>query len=181
MRPLSVKKRVESSALVYRFMGGDEEAFRQLYNQHVRYIGGIIYSITGKDRDLDDLLQEAFLQAYRSRATLREAEKFTSWLSTIAVRITFKYLKKRRRFSLFSIDPEPLVQEEPPHGDLLLRHQLYDALERLSPDLRVPFVLHRVDEFTLPEVSRLCQISLATTKRRIKKATELMKKRVPNG
>lgn len=56
--------------------------------------------------------------------------------------------------------------------------ELYEELERLSPDLRIPWTLHRVEQLTLPETARACELSLATVKRRIAEAEERLERRL---
>src|SRR5436190_514218 len=62
--------------------------------------------------------------------------------------------------------------------DRLPVDELYDALDRLPPDLRVPWVLARIEQSTLPEVARICEISLATVKRRIADADARIERRL---
>ena len=53
-----------------------------------------------------------------------------------------------------------------------------DALERIPEDLRIPWVLHRVEQLSLPETAEACEISLATVKRRIAEAEERIQRRL---
>ena len=53
-----------------------------------------------------------------------------------------------------------------------------DALERIPEDLRIPWVLHRVEQLSLPETAAACEISLATVKRRIADAEERIQRRL---
>jgi RNA polymerase sigma-70 factor (ECF subfamily) len=55
---------------------------------------------------------------------------------------------------------------------------LYEALSRVPPDLRIPWILHRVEHLSLPETAAACDVSLATVKRRIKDAEERLERRV---
>ena len=56
--------------------------------------------------------------------------------------------------------------------------ELYEALDGLAADVRIPWVLHRVEQMTLPEAAEACEISLATVKRRIKEADERLERRL---
>ena len=57
-------------------------------------------------------------------------------------------------------------------------HELYDALHTVPPKLRIPWILHVIEGETLPDVSRLCDISLATAKRRIAEAGARVERRL---
>jgi RNA polymerase sigma-70 factor (ECF subfamily) len=56
--------------------------------------------------------------------------------------------------------------------------ELYDALDQLPDDLRVPWVLSRVEQFSLPEVARICDSSLSTIKRRVAEAERRIDRRL---
>jgi RNA polymerase sigma-70 factor (ECF subfamily) len=56
--------------------------------------------------------------------------------------------------------------------------ELYDALARVPADLRIPWVLHRVERLSLPETAAACEVSLATVKRRIVDAEERIERRL---
>src|SRR5262249_32830779 len=59
-------------------------ALDQLFNAHARYIASVVHRIVGDDADLDDIVQETFVEAMKSR--LSEVESMRAWLVTIAVR-----------------------------------------------------------------------------------------------
>lgn len=57
---------------------------------------------------------------------------------------------------------------------------LYDALERIPSDVRIPWVLHRIEQLSLPETALACEVSLATVKRRIADAEARLERRLVN-
>jgi RNA polymerase sigma-70 factor (ECF subfamily) len=59
--------------------------------------------------------------------------------------------------------------------------ELYDALSRVPADLRIPWVLHRVERLSLPETAAACEVSLATVKRRIADAEARIERRLGPG
>jgi RNA polymerase sigma-70 factor (ECF subfamily) len=165
------------SDLVDRARAGDERAIRALYGRHARYVAGVVYRLMGNDAELDDIVQETFLDGLDALAALERPEALRAWLVTIAVRKAHKILARRRRrhvlhglfrqFSAVSSDPR---QGEP-------AFDLYEALEELPVDLRIPWTLSRVEQWTLPEVARACSVSLATVKRRISEAETRLARR----
>jgi RNA polymerase sigma-70 factor, ECF subfamily len=166
--------------LVERILQGDEAAFKELYFANSRFIAGIVYTILGKDADIDDIVQDTFLEAHRSMGQLREHSKVSSWMATIAVRITYKNLKKKRRF-FTSNKPVEEVSDKIEERDVFLRIRLYNAVDMLAPKYRIPWLLYKIEQMSLEEVAGLCEVSLATVKRRIKKATNRLQARLNNG
>lgn len=156
---------------------GDATAVRAFYDAHASYVAGVLFRVLGADPELDDLVQETFLSALDVMDTVENAASVRGFLATIAVRKALRLASKRRRrrtlFGFFALfgptrsDPRATAAAE----DLL------EALERLPADLRMPWVLARAYDFTLPEVAKACAISLATTKRRIAQAEERLRGR----
>ncbi|MBU1239914.1 RNA polymerase sigma factor [Myxococcota bacterium] len=164
--------------LVLRVSQGDEAAFREMYDGYSRFVGHIVFSLLGNDCEADDVLQETFLEVFRSIGGLRDPSRLRPWIGTIAVRCAYRRLKNRIRHRTGGPDPEELPQKESSTGDPLLIGQFREALDALPLKLQVPFVLHAVDELPMEQVAVLCEVSLATVKRRIAKATKRLQKRL---
>lgn len=169
--------------LVARSVADDEAAFAALYERHARYVAGVVYRILGSDAEVDDVVQETFLDARAGLRALADAQALRGWLVTIAVRRVHRLLKKRRRLAMLTFglwDTSPRCSDP---RDRQAADDLYDVLGRLPPELRVPWALARVEELTLPEVARAEGVSLATVKRRIAEAEERIERRLspPSG
>ena len=162
----------DDEALVARIVDGDERAFSALYRRYARTIAGVVYRLIGNDSDLDDIVQETFVDASLSLAALREPSKVRAWLVRIAVRRVHKRLRSRGRWRWLSTDVSelPLGGPDPNSAGKTEVDAVYQLLEKMSPKLRIPWVLHVLEGETLPEVASLCDASLATVKRRIKEA-----------
>ena len=157
----------------------DPETFEALYAAHARYVAGVVHRIMGRaDGELDDIVQETFLDAFEGLTTLEEPLRVRAWLVTVAVRRTRRILARRRRRALFAFwakDYGPRASDPRDRGPV---DDLYDALERIPEDLRIPWVLHRVEQLSLPETAAACEVSLATVKRRIADAEERIQRRL---
>lgn len=168
----------DDAALVAQARAGSERAFEALYRRHVRYVAGVTYRLLGNDAEVDDVLQEAFLDAAGALAGLRDPAEFRAWLVQIAIRRVYRRLASKRRWRWLRAEVETVT---PPASDPQTRHrvqELYDALSRLPAKLRVPWTLHVIDGETLPDVGRLCDISVATAKRRIADAAARLDRRL---
>jgi RNA polymerase sigma-70 factor, ECF subfamily len=171
----------DDAALVAQARAGSERAFEALYRRHVRYLAGVTYRLLGNDAELDDVLQEAFLDAAGALSGLREPAEFRAWLVRIVIRRVYRRLARKRRWRWLQAEVERVT---PPASDPHVRHrvqELYDALGRLPAKLRIPWTLHVIDGETLPEVGRLCDISLATAKRRVADAAARLDRRLRDG
>lgn len=83
--------------LVSRAKGGDRQAFAELVRGSQERVFNTIVSFTRNVQDADDLLQETFLQAYRSLGRFRGGSTFFTWVYRIAVNRTLNFLKKKNR------------------------------------------------------------------------------------
>lgn len=168
----------DDAALVEQARRGDERAFAALYRRHVRYCAGVVYRITGNDGDVDDVLQEAFVDAALALDSLQEPAHFRAWLVRIVVNRLHKRMAKKKRFRFLTRAIELVMPQASDPNDQRKVDDLYEALDSISPDLRVPWVLHHVEGETLPEVAKMCDVSLATVKRRIADAESKLNRRL---
>jgi RNA polymerase sigma-70 factor (ECF subfamily) len=156
---------ISDEALVERLLQGDQQAANALFKRHAAYLAGVVYRILGQDADLDDVVQEAFVEGFRRLGTMEDRSKVRAFLVTIAVRRIHRRLGWRYRWrdtasKLFDVAPRV---SDPGHREGV--HALYGVLGRVPPKERIAWVLHRVEGFTLPEAAEQSGVSLATVKR----------------
>ena len=156
----------------------DESAFAALYARHAPYVARVAFRLLGSDADVDDVVQDTFLDAAGAIGDLLDPNAVRAWLASIAVRRVHKVLRKRHRRTIFSM---LFAQVSPSSSDPRDRQpvdELYDALDRIPDELRIPWTLARVEQLTLNEVANICGVSLATVKRRIAEAEERLERRL---
>jgi RNA polymerase sigma-70 factor (ECF subfamily) len=113
----------EEAALVARAAGGDETAFRELYDRHRPAVFRVAraFASLGPD-DVDDVVQEAFVRAFRSLPRLREPERFGAWILTIARNRALSRLARDRAAAALAGDLEHEVEAAAdgvaPEGDV---------------------------------------------------------------
>lgn len=175
---IAVSEPEDEAALVARAAGGDRRAFSHLYRRHARYVAGVVYRLLGGDDELDDLVQETFAEGLHCLEGLRDPEQFRRWITTIAVRRVKRRLAdryRRRDIVDHASVTAPTVSDPAQREDV---ETLYRALEKISDELRIPWVLHHVQGETLPDVATLCETSLSTVKRRIARAGARLSRRL---
>lgn len=161
--------------LVERVVDGDHRAFATLYTRHARYVAGVIYGIVGSDEELDDLVQEVFAAAAEHLKALREPAYFRTWLVKISIRHARRRSARRKRQRLlhFWAGREKDSSYDP--RDRHLPMELVRAMESVPEKLLLPWFLQRVEGRSLGEVTEVCGVSLATAKRRIARAEEILR------
>jgi RNA polymerase sigma-70 factor (ECF subfamily) len=166
---------VEDIVLVDRCLGGHEAATRDLFRRHRARVHASLYRILGSNRDMEDLLQEVFVQVFGSLRSWRAEASLATWIDRIAVRVAWRWIGQRK-----NRPPEcELLDDDAPAVDLggaRRAHardgvrRLYAALATLSPTARVAFALHEIDGRPLAEVAAVTGTSLTATKLRVWRA-----------
>jgi RNA polymerase sigma-70 factor (ECF subfamily) len=141
------------------------EAFR-LYG---RYVAAMAYRVLRQKDDVDDVVQEVFLDAIRGLDRLRDQQSIRAWLTVVTLRLARKKLRSR---VLLSINAESDEYEQVPASGFDPEEHLRltwvaSILESLPSDVQRPWILHCMEGLGLPEVARTCACSVTTAKRRI--------------
>ena len=168
------------AALVVSARSGEMWAKEALFRRHAQMANGLAFRLMGREQDVDDLVQEAFTQALTGLARLENPQAFQSWLCGILVRTAYKTLRRRRllsRLGFQTIDPielEAIAHRDAPPDVVRELKEIYARIEKLPPDLRVALVLRRVEGMRHEEIAQATETSIATVKRKIAKAEEIL-------
>ncbi len=177
LKTSSAQARIADILLVDRCKEGEEVATRELFRRHQRRVHGTLYRILGSNSDIDDLMQEAFIQVFKSLPSFRAEAKLATWIDRITVRVAYRYIGKRMRQPRLE-STQDMQSEVPssgaePHGQAASREairRLYEALGQLSPAARIAFALHEIDGRTVAEVAEIVGASKSACKLRIWRA-----------
>jgi len=172
---------VSDAELVTRTRSGDRWAEEQLFRRHFGAVTGTVARLLGDAHEAEDVVQDTFQSAMTDLAGLREPAAFRSWLLSIAVRKVHRRFRRRRllrTLGLWSGDPEAgLAQQASAEASPEMRAELVlldRALGQLSAADRIAWTLRCVEGLRLEEVAAACGCSLATAKRRVSAAHELV-------
>ncbi len=168
------------AVLIVEARAGHGWAREALFRRYAPLVNGLAYRLLGGDSDLDDLVQESFAQALTCLDRLQNIETFPTWLATIVVRTSHKLLRRRRLMKRFGLWKPPEIDWEQVRSngigaeDLLELRAIYRLVHDMPAELRVPLVLRHVEDRSLQEIADMVGASIATVKRRIAKAQELL-------
>lgn len=163
----------EDVELVRRCQRGDRAAFLQLFRRHRADVVRLIHRMLGPSADLEDLVQEVFLQVHRSVAAFRGSSRFTTWLYRVTVNVVLMHrraLRSRPRLAAEDEGP-PVVDSAPLPDEQFARdarvRAFYRLLERLSEKKRTVFVLHEIEGLSPGEISALVGAPVLTVRTRL--------------
>jgi RNA polymerase sigma-70 factor, ECF subfamily len=143
----------------------------EAFGEHSGYVAGLAFRLLGRDGDVDDLVQDVFLEATRGLETLKEAGALRAWLATLTVRLAGRRIRRKRIASFLGFGDEGpdayVVSPEASPEQRVLLEQVYRVLERLPVAERIAWTLRYLEGEQLETVAEQCRCSLATAKRRI--------------
>ena len=177
--------------LIERCRQGDQAAYRVLFDRHGRDAFVLARRIVGSEQDAEDVVQEAFLKAFRSLDRFRGGSAFYTWLYRIVYNGAIDRLRKTGRVRTVDYD-DAIERREDTDGaaDLLpprqdadpgrvaarreLKEQMEAALERLSDAHRAVLVLREVQGLTYEEIAEVVGCPKGTVMSRLHHARRRM-------
>lgn len=167
--------------LARRASEGDREAQHAIFHAHRERVHVVLHRVLGRSREMEDLVQEAWVAVFRSLAGFRGEASLATWIDRIATRAAYRHLT-RRGPSAVRLEALPPVSGEgiAPDRTLHLREvarRLYALLDRLKPEHRIAYALAVIDERPLREVAHLTDSSLIATKNRVWRARRIIEER----
>jgi RNA polymerase sigma-70 factor (ECF subfamily) len=179
--PIRAPRQGDDRELAVRAAGGDRAAQREVFATQRAVVHRTLFRILGSNRDMEDLLQDTFVEVFRGLHNFRGDSSLARWCSIIATRVAWGYIE-RRKPAMADLDlvPEPASDEPDPSNTAIVREaarRLYSALGRLPAQLRVPFALAAIDGRSIAEVAALTGASRVATKTRIWRARRELTRR----
>lgn len=153
---------------------GSREAQRQLYECSGERVYRLLVRMVGRE-NAEDLLQQVFLQVFRTLGQFGGQSRFETWLYRVSVNESLQFLRKNRRRRWVSLesdvmDGQPNQERDFDHKELMER-----ALARLEPELRSLFLLREVEKQSYAEIAEAMQIPEGTVASRLRRTRQLLK------
>jgi RNA polymerase sigma-70 factor, ECF subfamily len=167
--------------LARRAATGERSAQRDLFLAQRSNVHHALFRILGSNRELEDLLQDAFIEIFRALHSFRGDSTLSRWCQTIAVRVAYLAISRRRPPAVdLALVDDVLASDADVRRQVLAREaarRLYAALDRVEPKQRIAFALAAIDGKSLAEVAELTDSTLFAVKTRVWRARrELMRR-----
>lgn len=172
---------VDDETLVAKVQQGDASAYDLLVTRYKERLYATVYHMTSNHEDANDLVQEAFIKAFKSIGSFKRESSFYTWVYRIAVNRTINHLKRRKNRFHFSLDDvDSNIQNDPDFVELMshvtprrevglneLQGKLNEALQKLSEPHRAVVVLHDVQGMTHADIAKTMKCSEGTVRSRL--------------
>jgi RNA polymerase sigma-70 factor (ECF subfamily) len=173
-------KQEEEQQLIEKALAGDEAAFAILYNRYYRQVYAFCSRLLRGKFDVEDAVQQVFLEAWRSMSRFEGRSLFSTWLTKIAIHTCLSFHRKAGRILLNSnddVDPYDHVTEllwgpaqNIPEEEVFLSERkamVNKLLSRMTPKKKVVFMMSDMQGMTAPEISSVLKIPDATVRTRL--------------
>jgi RNA polymerase sigma factor (sigma-70 family) len=174
---------------------GGSRAFGQLVRRHQRMVYALAASLV-QSADIDDVVQNAFLRAFRNLDMLADPAKFGAWLRRIAFGAAIDHVRAERSRGDRSLDPrqasrddprvmvaEP-VTDDPSPLERLERVEVVQrvmaAMDRLPARYRVPLALYHIDGLSHAKVARTLGVPEGTVRSLVARARQKLSRVLSN-
>jgi RNA polymerase sigma-70 factor (ECF subfamily) len=168
----------DDPTLLGRARSGDLDAFAELVRRHERGVRAVLYRLLDDPRDVEEALQDCFVQAWRNLDRFRAEANVFTWLYRIAVNEALARLRRKR---LAVVELEEAERQGTAAGPSVeapddaaatreLQAFLADRIRRLPLDYRAALVLRDLRGLSNQEVADVLEISVSAAKSRIHRA-----------
>lgn len=160
--------------LLRRAGAGDAAAFREIFLRHRNDVARLVYRMLSAPADLEDVVQEVFVQVFRSLKDFRGQSKFSTWLHRVTVNVVLMHRRSARSrpvlteeapSDLVADDRQPLPDEETERNERMRAFQR--LLSRLAEKKRVVFVLHELEGMPPNEIAEVVGAPVLTVRTRL--------------
>ncbi len=181
---------VTDEELVARAQAGDLESFNQLVARWERPIYALAYRTLSREEDARDVVQEAFLRAFRGLKGFKGQAKFSSWLYRITLNLCRDWMRKARRAPLIQVpeneDGLDMAEQMPSPAEsveeLVNRREMSRAVAKAMAELpeeqRTAILMKEFHGLTFQEIADALDCPLSTVKTRLYQGLSVLRRRL---
>ncbi|HEB58354.1 MAG TPA: RNA polymerase sigma factor RpoE [Gammaproteobacteria bacterium] len=178
-------------ALIERVQSGDKQAFDVLVGKYQHKIANLVSRYIRDPMDVQDLVQESFIKAYRALANFRGDSAFYTWLYRIAINTAKNHLVAQSRRPPGSdidateaeqYDGESSLKEYASPERVAMKDEIADvvvrAIDALPEDLKTALTLREMEGMSYEEIAEVMDCPIGTVRSRIFRAREAVDKQL---
>ncbi len=162
--------------LVRRWRRGEEAAFAEIFRSYRGLVFGVLAHLMPRDPELEDVVQQAFVEVFRSLHAFEGRSKLSSWIARVALHVGYHHLRRKKsRPGEYGGDaglPELVDESASSDPESVLERReavrrVYAILETIAPKKRTVFILNDLQGLPQEEVAEVVGASAATVRTRL--------------
>ncbi len=165
--------------LIERCKQDERKAQHELYLLYVEAMYAVSYNVLLNHEDTEDVLQEAFVCAFRSIDTFQYRSTFGAWLKRIVFNASINALKKRKTRAAKTFNEAKIISLEVSYEDNTRKSdaltKLRNSIEKLAPGFKNILSLYLFEGYDHKEISEILGISVSTSKSQFSRAKSKLK------
>ena len=181
-------EKADDVQLVRRVLSGDDAAFNTLVKKYEKSAHALAWRKVGNFHDAEEITQDAFLQAYKKLATLKNPNQFAGWLYVIVNRLCIDWMRKQKpamrsleEMSVKEIDDVIYARYVSEHRESEATDRRHEIVKKLLAKLpeseRTVVTLYYLGEMTMKEISKFLGVSVKTISSRLHRARKRLKEK----
>ena len=185
MQPNEVFLQEHERQLIEKASKGDHGAFSKLFYEYKDMVYRVVYRLLGNTEEINDAVQQTFIELYKSLPGYEGKSKFTTWLYRIAVNVSIQHFRKkqqRQKDQDHFIDPETMAATSSLDNASMeqkeLRKKIEEALASIHIRKRTVVILHDIENRTMEEISEIINVPVGTIKSRLFYGRDELKKKL---
>lgn len=160
----------EDLDLIRRAKRGHMDAFTILVRNYKHFVYRMAYGVLQNPYDAEDVSQEIFLKVHQSFKKLRDERTFPTWLAQISMRTSFDWIKRHKKHTKASLDPELVSEKKDMYAASDIRLDFERSLRQMDVELRTILILREIQGFDYEEIARILKIAIGTVRSRLHRA-----------
>ncbi len=182
----------EDMSIVVSVKEGSVDEFEKLVEKYQKRMLNIAYRMTGNYEDACEVVQDAFLSAYRNLPAFKGMSRFSTWLCSIVINLSknrVQQITTAQHHEQYSLD-DPIeadggsISRDVPSGEVTIveklekeetRKKVQDCIGRLETEFREVIVLRDIQGFSYEDMAGMLKIAEGTVKSRLFRARDALK------
>jgi RNA polymerase sigma factor (sigma-70 family) len=151
-----------------------------LFKSYSRGMYNICLRMTGNKQDAEDVIQDAFLQAYINFGKLKSIDSFGAWIKKIVINQCIKFLRSRVLF--IDIESAAMEYDDTPEEEIkdFSMDEINMEIQKLPDGCRIVFNLYLLENYTHKDIAEMLDISESTSKSQYQRARRLLQQQFKN-
>ncbi|MGH0424614.1 sigma-70 family RNA polymerase sigma factor [Bacillus pretiosus] len=168
--------------LIQLTLSGNKEAYSELYDKTIQEVYKTAHFLIGDKTDVDDVVQEIYIQLYESLRKYDSEKPFRPWLTGLTIKQIHSY--RRKRWMRLRIIKKAEVQRKPVQIDFsndvvskISNQKLIELIHKLPYKLKQVIILRYLHDYSQEEVAHILHIPIGTVKSRIHAALKKLRQK----
>lgn len=155
---------------------GDKEGLREVYEEYVSYIFGIVMQMIGNRENAEDITSEFFIRLWEKSALYKPGSGHKGWMATIARNMTVDFIRKHKREELTEEPEEDFSGDSGVEDQVVSTMMMKAALDTLSEKERLIVHMKVMGDMTFKEISAALKVPMGTVAWRYREAMNKLRR-----